>query len=287
MLPRELLTFYYKNNNQLGRLLFFYIYRMVFYFVYETTNIINGKKYRGIHKTVKINDGYLGSGIALEKAIKKYGKQSFRREILEFCSSYDELLEREKFYVDEDWVRDHSNYNLKTGGQSAGILSQESRNKISETLKMKYEIGEIKVWSLGKVLSKLSDSVKVKISDTLKEKYKTQDHPLKGKIPWNKDKKGVQIAWNKGLQTGPQSEEVKRKKSETLKERFKNQEHHSKGVDPWNKGKKGQQVAWNKGKEMERVECPHCGKFCDRMNAKKWHFDKCKENPTFVSDSQN
>jgi hypothetical protein len=34
----------------------------------------NGKKYRGIHKTSKIEDGYLGSGIAFKKAIEKYGK---------------------------------------------------------------------------------------------------------------------------------------------------------------------------------------------------------------------
>ena len=36
----------------------------------------------------------------------------------------------------------------------------------------------------------------------------------KGHIPWNKDKKGLQIAWNKGK---PWSEETKRKISETLK----------------------------------------------------------------------
>ena len=29
---------------------------------------------------------------------------------------------------------------------------------------------------------------------------------------------------------------------------------------------------------MIYLECPHCGKFCDKMNAKKWHFDKCKKN---------
>jgi hypothetical protein len=25
------------------------------------------------------------------------------------------------------------------------------------------------------------------------------------------------------------------------------------------------QVPWKKGKEMEKVECPHCGKFCDKL----------------------
>jgi len=28
---------------------------------------------------------------------------------------------------------------------------------------------------------------------------------------------------------------------------------------------------------MEKIECPHCGKYCDKLNAKKWHFDNCKK----------
>jgi hypothetical protein len=59
---------------------------MIYYFIYETTNIVNLKRYRGIHKTSKIEDGYLGSGTVLLNAIEKYGKQNFKREILEFYS---------------------------------------------------------------------------------------------------------------------------------------------------------------------------------------------------------
>ena len=73
-----------------------------YYILYETTNLINGKNYRGIHKTSKLEDGYLGSGLVLEKSIKKYGKENFKREILEFCNSYEELLEKETLYVDEE-----------------------------------------------------------------------------------------------------------------------------------------------------------------------------------------
>ena len=84
--------------------------------------------------------------------------------------------------------------------------------------------------------------------------------------------------WNKGLELGPMTEEEKEKRSKTLKERWKTHEHPSKGVEPWNKGTKGLQEAWNKGKEMEKTECPHCGKFVDIGNGKRWHFDKCKQN---------
>lgn len=243
---------------------------MIYYFVYETTNVLNGKKYRGIHKTTKLEDGYFGSGVSLLNAIEKYGKKNFKREILEFCSSYEELIEREKFYVDEEWVRDYSNYNLKTGGQSSGLLSEESKSRISETLKKKYASGEIvKIGNKGIIPwckgMKMSSEFCEKISQS-----------LKGRIPWNKGKSGSQIAWNKGLETGPQTEESRKKKSESLKKRYSEQEHHCKGMEPWNKGTKGLQTAWNKGREMEKVECPHCGKLCDKLNAKKWHFDNCK-----------
>ena len=247
-----------------------------YYFVYETINLINGKKYRGIHKTSKIEDGYLGSGKVFRMALEKYGKDNFYRAILEFCSSYEDLIELEKIYVDENWVNDDSNYNLKTGGQSAGILSDESKMKISETLKRRYKNGEIEIQK--RIYEPLSESHKEKISKTLKEKYTLEEHNRKGKDPWNKNKPGSQVGWNKGKKTGPQSEESKRKKSETLKKRFENQEHHSKGIDPWNKGLKGVQVAWNKGKKMEKIECPHCNKLIDKLNAKRWHFDNCKKN---------
>jgi hypothetical protein len=251
---------------------------MIYYILYETTNLVNGKKYRGIHKTENLEDGYLGSGYALLESVNKYGKENFTREVLRFCESYDELIELEKIYVDEEWVKDKSNYNLKTGGQSSGILSEESRKKISETLKEKYKNGELKTnpnfsnkkpWNKGKV-DVYSFETKEKISNS-----------LKGKIPWNKGLKGVQEAWNKGLKTGPQSEESKNKKSDTLKERWSNQEHHSKGCEPWNKGKSGLQEAWNKGIEMEKIECPYCGKLSDKANSKRWHFDNCKYKNEF------
>lgn len=53
------------------------------------------------------------------------------------------------------------------------------------------------------------------------------------RIPWNKGKKGLQVAWNKGKSHSP---ETKEKIRQSLK-----------GRKSWNKGKTGLQVAWNKG----------------------------------------
>ena len=56
------------------------------FFIYRTTNLINNKYY-GKHSTHNINDGYLGSGVLLYKAIKKYSKENFSRDILMFFNS--------------------------------------------------------------------------------------------------------------------------------------------------------------------------------------------------------
>ena len=54
----------------------------MFYTVYKTTNLINSKIYVGLHVTSNLEDDYLGSGSQLKSAVKKYGKENFKRETL-------------------------------------------------------------------------------------------------------------------------------------------------------------------------------------------------------------
>ena len=57
--------------------------------IYLTQNQMNNKIYIG--QTVRENVNYLGSGVFLKQAIKKYGRENFTREILEECDSLEEL----------------------------------------------------------------------------------------------------------------------------------------------------------------------------------------------------
>jgi hypothetical protein len=88
----------------------------LYYFIYETTNLVNGKKYRGRHHTDNLDDGYLGSGNYLKMAIEKYGRENFERNLLFFAIDYDNLLWAEKVFVDKEWVERKDTYNITEGG---------------------------------------------------------------------------------------------------------------------------------------------------------------------------
>ena len=87
-----------------------------FNYFYRIENLINGKFYFGVHGTDILADGYIGSGKRLKYAIKKYGIENFKKEILEFFDKYQEALDYEAEVVNEDLVLNPNCYNLKKGG---------------------------------------------------------------------------------------------------------------------------------------------------------------------------
>lgn len=97
--------------------------------IYKTTNLVNGKQYIG--KDSKNNPNYLGSGSYLKRAIKKYGKQNFKKEILEVCSSHEELIQREEYWLNYYDAGDNKMfYNAHNHSYGAPKLSHEIIEKI-------------------------------------------------------------------------------------------------------------------------------------------------------------
>lgn len=79
-------------------------------------NLVNGKIYVGKHSTSNLDDGYMGSGVIIQRAIKKHGKEKFYKHIIEIFESADEALEYEKSLITEEFVQNTQTYNLKRGG---------------------------------------------------------------------------------------------------------------------------------------------------------------------------
>jgi len=90
----------------------------MYYYVYQITNLINGKIYIGKHKSSKhpADNGYYGSGKQITAAIKKYGIENFKKEVLHFCSSMEEMSDKEAEIVTEDFVKRKDTYNMHKGG---------------------------------------------------------------------------------------------------------------------------------------------------------------------------
>jgi hypothetical protein len=89
----------------------------MFYTFYKTINLINTKHYYGAHKTCDLDDGYLGSGKAIKAAIKKYGKENFKKEILHHFNCEFDMYSYEKYFIDESVVNDKMTYNETLGGR--------------------------------------------------------------------------------------------------------------------------------------------------------------------------
>ena len=117
-------------------------------YLYQITNLINNKIYVGVHKTDNIDDGYMGSGTAILRAIKKYGVENFKRDILEFYDTYEAALLAEETLVTEDFLLREDVYNLRTGGiggwEHINTTSLDKRKNITE-YKRRVSSGEIKV----------------------------------------------------------------------------------------------------------------------------------------------
>jgi group I intron endonuclease len=89
---------------------------MNYYYLYEIKNTVNGKIYVGVHKTKSLNDGYMGSGKVIAKAIEKYGIENFTKTILETFDNPAAMYAREKEVVNDDFLRRADVYNLRRGG---------------------------------------------------------------------------------------------------------------------------------------------------------------------------
>lgn len=103
-------------------------------YIYKTTNLINGKFYIGkSEKPINESTTYYGSGILLKKAIKKYGKDNFKKEIIDTANDILGLDEKEQYWIDITKAK-LIGYNIADGGTggNTGGMKLETKLKKSE-----------------------------------------------------------------------------------------------------------------------------------------------------------
>ena len=110
----------------------------MFGYIYLTTNLVNGKRYVGQHKSSEFNPDYKGSGIYLWNSIRKHGVENYTVEMLEECSSQEEMNEKEVYWISfYDAVKRKDFYNITAGGNNHNPylgLSEEDRVKVGKKI---------------------------------------------------------------------------------------------------------------------------------------------------------
>lgn len=193
--------------------------------IYRITNNINGKTYIGQHKYRNEDNPmyrYAGSGVLLQRAYKKYGKENFSIEVLYKRIQYQETANSMEIWAIEKERKENVNgcYNITDGGWSfdyyripwnkgkKGCFSEETIKKLSKAGKGR------KPWNKGK-----------HISEETRQK-------IKGHTPWNKGKVGVSEETRKKMSESakrrpPISEETRRKMSNSLEKNGFYGKHHT------------------------------------------------------------
>jgi hypothetical protein len=106
--------------------------------LYVIQNLINGKFYVGKHSRDEVDD-YFGSGVALKRAVRKYGKPNFQMKYFHWSESAEQLHDDEtevlEILLNEifegDWQElKKCAYNLKLN-QGFNSMSDETRAKMS------------------------------------------------------------------------------------------------------------------------------------------------------------
>ena len=175
--------------------------------IYLTTNMVNGKQYLG--KDSKNDPNYLGSGTILKLAIEKYGKEHFKKQVIEECHTLTHLSEREEYWLNYYDAGNNPNfYNMHnhSAGAPSGVnnklfgtsLSKERRSKISKGLMGRVQSEEtrrkIKESNIGKNKGKTpSEETRLKLSASATGRKHTEESKEKIRIAklGNKSRTGM------------------------------------------------------------------------------------------------
>lgn len=204
-------------------------------YIYETVNLINGKRYIGQHSKKYFDKNYYGSGKYIKAAIKKYEKVNFDVTLLGWCYSKEDLDFGENYFIESCNTLIPNGYNLMTG-HSHGKQSKETKEIISNKAKERFK-DKMKHPRFGLILS---ENQKLKIKNSLNKTYKDSVRSL----PFN-EKLKLTKRMVKYL-TLEEQEKIKLiKRSESKKKMSEN-------------SKKRNHIYWHERRNIINKDCKYC-----------------------------
>lgn len=235
-------------------------------YIYKTTNLINKKVYIGM-STKKYSTSYLGSGALIKKAIKKHGKHNFKKEVLEQCSSLDELIKKEKFWI-EFYVKQCPNlcYNISEGGLGGNWTLWMDKKRYDEIIER---------WKKNPNMWKKGISPPNKGKTHNEETKKKISAALKGK----KQSKEVVEKRTKKIIGQKRNKQQKENISNSIKEVYKNgfSKEHKNNLSKSLKGRSLSESTKQKLKfKKNTLVCPTCNKVGAGPIMYRYHFNNCK-----------
>lgn len=265
--------------------------RVKFGFVYKTINLINNKIYVGQAYSRKYKTNYLGSGKYIKRAIKKYGRDNFKRELIEWCDCQTQLNEREIYWIAKlDSRNQKVGYNITIGGEGNKGLWDKKSDEEKEAYKKIASDRFKKMWVDHRDMM-LENALKFNPRRWSKEGEK-EKHIQKNKERWGDNEYKKQTAakikevrlnfspekkkdiYNKFKATIVNwSDQKKQERSERLSKLHK-------GKTPWSKGLRGihSEVALEKLRQPKpKFPCTYCGMMTSKTNLKRWHNENCKK----------
>ncbi len=277
------------------------------YYTYIIINLINEKQYIGDHSTNNLNDGYLGSGQLIKKALKKYGKENFKKEVLELFETKQEAYNAQEKYINKYNTLVPKGYNIDPKGGSRPTSEQINKKiglgnkgkKLSERAKRqisKRTTGENNpmynhIYS-ETTLKKMSENNSGKNNPNFGKKMRPEtkqkiSNANKGRIKTKEEKDKI----SKGNQGKIRSEKTKKQISEKLKGRKfsqktinkmkkpKTQEH----IEKMKLAQMGRIVSAEtksriskKIREVKKIKCKYCQREFLPWHYSQYHGPKCK-----------
>ena len=173
------------------------------YIVYRHTSP-SGKSYIGLTCQTMERRSRNGEGYkectAFYYAIRKYGWDNFSHEVLERDLSFTQACERERYYISLfDSLTTGNGYNLENGGRVNCCVSDETKMKISKTLRGRkgHPLSEehkrkLSEYHKGKKVPPKSEDTRKKLSIALTGRKFSEEHCRH----ISESKKGTQVGKN-------------------------------------------------------------------------------------------